>query len=210
MWQGVKIWLRLAAAVLLLALGGYAGFRFGSRLTGSKTDIRMVKLSDLPVAELATRELCWKVVIHEKENFPAREYVVSKIATIKAGFDLTELDAAHSIRFDADTRRVTVTLPAPKVLSVSWSEPDILYEVHSLAAAALTKSNADEKIRQAKFNAALCADLETRNIFDFDRLTEGLKNTIGGFFASHGCPVEFVQGKRGDFSAALRDYFDQR
>ncbi|MCQ2379811.1 MAG: DUF4230 domain-containing protein [Victivallaceae bacterium] len=164
-------------------------------------------LSDSAVAELATREVKWQVVVSGRNLVPARRFVVSRIAVVKAGFDLGEL-RPEDVAADPKTRKLVVKLPHPKVLSVSWGEPQTLQDEHSLVAAMSTKPSEEERKRQAMFESALIDDVARQDLLSFDKLRVGIETHLGKIAKANGWTLELVPSDGGTSSRrAMEDYF---
>ncbi|MDD4817366.1 MAG: DUF4230 domain-containing protein [Victivallaceae bacterium] len=202
----------IALVAALVAAAAWGGFRLGGNFGGgnrAKSDALV--FSSLPVAELATREIKWKVVLHVVERFPAREYVVSRIAAVKAGFDLGKMNPEKDVRFDAAAGQVTIRLPRPEVFSVAWSGQNVLMDRHSPVAALLTRTTEDEAERRLLFDQALLSDLGTVELLSFDAMTEALKSVLSPYFETRGFKVEYVMDSGGgDFRRAVADYFEKQ
>ncbi len=200
------------AAAGLVILAAWGGFRLGGAFGGSgrAAKIDALVFSSLPVAELSTREIKWKVVVSVTERFPAREYVVSRIAAVKAGFDLRKMDVKRDVKIDEAAKTVTIRLPRPEVFSVTWSGQNVLSDRHSAVAALLTRTTEDEAARRLLFDRALLADLGQVELLSFPAMTEALKSALSPYFESRGYRVEYVMASGGDFRSAAADYFEKQ
>ncbi len=205
-----KVRLLLLAAGLLLSglCGGLGVWRF-LRMTRPPAQVWSMVVRQVPIAELATREIRWQVLIHEKDAFPAREYLMLRTATVKAGFDLSKLDPGRDVAFDPRNKVVTINLPPPQVLSVTWGEPRIPFERHSLAAAALHKSGDELRRREALFRQGLLADLEREDLLSFSSMIEGFRRYVAPFFAREGWQVKCVESAPVKFRSAVKAWFEQ-
>jgi len=205
--KGIRLFL-LGVLVAASALcGGVAVWRF-LRVDRSPAQVWGMVVRQTPIAELATREIRWQVLIHRRESFPAREYLMLRTATIKAGFDLAKLDPKRDLAVDSEKRTVTVTLPPPQVLSITWGEVHVPFERHSLAAAALHKGGEEMREREELFRQALLADLEREELLSFSAMTEGFRQYVEPLFQQEGWRVKCAESDPVSFRSAVRAYFD--
>ena len=99
-------------AVAALAAGGLLAF-LAWRDREAVSLASSVVSENSPIAELATREIVWKVV--HIGSTVSTDTVRETVYTIKAGYDLSQ---AETPVVDKEAKTVTLTLPPPKILSI--------------------------------------------------------------------------------------------
>jgi len=104
----IALFLVLTGVVLLSAL------KVRNYFTVKLTIVSLLADSS-PLAELATRKICWQVV-HSGLGH-TKDEVIQRVYVIKVGFDFKELDA-DDIVFSKEKRAILLHLPEPKVISV--------------------------------------------------------------------------------------------
>ena len=184
-FKSIKLYITLAMLIAITLISiSIAGYIYYQNSVTPHVLLSAIYDQNLPSLELATRKIRWQVIISKKVKFPAHSYVLAKTCTLKAGFNLEKI-TVKDISINKINKTITLTLPPPEILSLTWGNLRVLEEKHSIARALLTKGSNQEIERNKLFNQALIKDLEREELLSFEDLTEGIYSFFNPILSRH-------------------------
>ena len=158
-----------------------------------------------PIAELASRRIVWKVV--RSDSSVSSDSFRETVYTIKAGYDLA---AAETPVVDKDARKVVITLPAPKIISIDHFLQRTSKERATFAKRAFG-SLGDDGRADREDAAQLAADCERFALLSTEGLREGIERLVSARLAEiGGYTLELKSGLDIPAKVMFNAYFEEK
>lgn len=158
-----------------------------------------------PIAELASRRIVWKVV--RSDSSISSDSIRETVYTIKAGYDLA---AAETPVVDKDARKVVITLPAPKIISIDHFLQRTSKERATFAKRAFG-SLGDDGRADREDAAQLAADCERFALLSTEGLREGIERLVSARLAEMGgYTLELKSGLDIPAKVMFNAYFEEK
>lgn len=158
-----------------------------------------------PIAELASRRIVWKVV--RSDSSVSSDSFRETVYTIKAGYDLSSADAPV---VDKDARKVVITLPAPKIISIDHFLQRTSKERATFAKRAFG-SLGDDGRADREDAAQLAADCERFALLSTEGLREGIERLLSARLAEMGgYTLELKSGLDIPAKVMFNAYFEEK
>ena len=158
-----------------------------------------------PIAELASRRIVWKVV--RSDSSISSDSLRETVYTIKAGYDLS---AAEAPVVDKDAKKVVVTLPAPKIISIDHFLQRTSKERATFAKRAFG-SLGDDGRADREDAAQLAADCERFALLSTESLREGIERLLSARLAEMGgYTLELKSGLGIPAKVMFNAYFEEK
>lgn len=139
-----------------------------AQLLSTQSKIACELLENKQIAELATRKIKWKVLTVKDSMHES--LVMETVYTLKFGFDLSEITSQDIVVDDAN-RRITITLPSVRLLSIdTFGERKTLVSKKTAFARLASEVAHDSGVDEAAEAHQLMAELKAQHLLDATEL----------------------------------------
>jgi hypothetical protein len=139
-----------------------------AQLLSTQSRIACELLENKQIAELATRKIKWKVLTVKESMHES--FVMETVYTLKFGFDLSEITSQDIVVDDAN-RRITITLPSVRLLSIdTFGERKTLVSKKTAFARLASDAAHDPGVDEAAEAHQLMAELKAQHLLDATEL----------------------------------------
>ena len=191
-------------AVVIVAAGAlFAHLRWRDSQAASFAS--SVVAENSPIAELASRRIVWKVV--RSDSSVSSDSFRETVYTIKAGYDLA---TAETPAVDKDAKKIVITLPAPKIISIDHFLQRTSKERATFAKRAFG-SLGDDGRADREDAAQLAADCERFALLSTESLREGIERFVSARLAeTGGYTLELKSGLDIPAKVMFNAYFEEK
>lgn len=203
----LKRFFGLSAALLAIALATVCSVLVFLKWRDARTAsfVSSIVAENSPIAELASRRIVWKVV--RSDSSVSSDSFRETVYTIKAGYDLSSADAPV---VDKDARKVVITLPAPKIISIDHFLQRTSKERATFAKRAFG-SLGDDGRADREDAAQLAADCERFALLSTESLREGIERLLSARLAEMGgYTLELKSGLDIPAKVMFNAYFEEK
>ncbi len=203
----LKRFFGLSAALLAIALATVCSVLAFLKWRDARTAsfVSSIVAENSPIAELASRRIVWKVV--RSDSSVSSDSFRETVYTIKAGYDLSSADAPV---VDKDARKVVITLPAPKIISIDHFLQRTSKERATFAKRAFG-SLGDDGRADREDAAQLAADCERFALLSTEGLREGIERLLSARLAEMGgYTLELKSGLDIPAKVMFNAYFEEK
>lgn len=147
-----------------------------AQLFSTQSKIACELLENKQIAELATRKIKWKVLTVKESMHES--FVMETVYTLKFGFDLSEI-TPQDIVVDDVNRRITITLPSVRLLSIdTFGERKTLVSKKTAFARLASDAAHDPGVDEAAEAHQLMAELKAQHLLDAAELANDFSTAL--------------------------------
>ncbi|MBR5591809.1 MAG: DUF4230 domain-containing protein [Kiritimatiellae bacterium] len=155
-----------------------------AQLLSTQSKIACELLENKQIAELATRKIKWKVLTVKESMHES--FVMETVYTLKFGFDLSEI-ASQDIVVDDANRRITITLPSVRLLSIdTFGERKTLVSKKTAFARLASDAAHDPGVDEAAEAHQLMDELKAQHLLDAAELANDFSAALSPIWSHLG------------------------